>query len=75
VKPRWPGWVFGDVLCQLGHHPSTPLRGLNLAADVLAHLPVEIDERRIDGPVCSLASGRNEAGKPLQSPLHRAGQR
>ena len=42
----------GDVLGQLGDHSIAPLSGFDLAADVLAYLPVEIDQGSIDGLKC-----------------------
>jgi hypothetical protein len=51
----------GNVLSQLRHNPGTPLGGFDLAADVLAHLSIEVDERGVDGLECLLASGGNEA--------------
>jgi hypothetical protein len=63
-----PRLRLGNVLSQLQHHTFAPLGGFDLAADVLAYLPVEIDQRGIDGLKCPLPSGCNEAdnlGKAL----------
>jgi hypothetical protein len=45
----------------LWHYAITPLGGFDLAADVLAYLPVKIDQRSIDGLECPLLSVCNEA--------------
>src|ERR1035438_3861665 len=59
--PRLPRLRLGNVLSQLRHYAIAPLGGFDLAADVLAYLPVEIDQRGIDGLKCPLPSGCNEA--------------
>ena len=60
-KTALPGLRLGNVLSQLRHHAFAPLGGLDLAADVLAYLPVKIDQRSIDGLKCPLSSGCDEA--------------
>ena len=55
-------WLrLANVLSQLWHDAIAPLGGFDLAADVLAYLPVKIDQRCIDGLKCPLPSGCNEA--------------
>ena len=68
VKPRCPA-ASGNVLSQLRHHAFAPLGGFNLAADVLAYLPVKIDQRSINGLKCPLPSGCNKANNIRCGPL------
>jgi hypothetical protein len=50
----------GDVGRQSRHHAISPLRGSDLAADVLANLPIEVDQRRVDCMESPFACGGDE---------------
>jgi len=55
------GLRSSNVLGQLWHDAIAPLGCFDLVADVLAYLPVKIDQRSIDGLKCPVRSGCNEA--------------
>lgn len=42
---------MGDEPGQILDRPRAPLSGFNFAANVLAHLPIEVDERSVYGVV------------------------
>jgi hypothetical protein len=50
----------GDVAGEFVHHAIAPLGASDLAADLLADLPVEIDQGGVDCLISSLACGGDE---------------
>ncbi|MNQ57957.1 hypothetical protein D3C85_721290 [compost metagenome] len=56
---------------QLSHHPITPLRRFNLAADVGPNLPVQLYQLGVDGLHGAMSRGHNQLGNFTESRIER----
>lgn len=54
VEPPEPGLGTGKVSCQFRNNGISPLGCREFGTDHLTHLPVQLDERRIDGLIGAL---------------------
>lgn len=74
-KAPQAGLDAGDLRSQAVHDAGAPLGGFNLAADVLADLPVQLDRRRVHGLKGALASDLDESHDGLEALLRQGHRR
>ena len=64
------GLGFGDVASQLINHAIAPFGSSNSLADALTNVPIEINQRGVDGLIRSLPGGSDELDNFLKTGNH-----